>query len=85
MPSRSQPSRARAWKSAAYALGLSLLPLPALAQGAGPFGGLAGAWSGGGTISLAGGASERIRCRAVYNVGGGGRQLQLSIRCASDS
>jgi len=85
MPSRSKPSWTRGWKSAAYAFGLLLLALPALAQGAGPFAGLSGAWSGGGTISLANGASERIRCRAVYNVGGGGRALQLSIRCASDS
>jgi hypothetical protein len=85
MPSRSKPSWNHGWRSAAYALGFALLPLSALAQGAGPFAGLSGSWSGGGTISLASGANERIRCRAVYDVGSGGRALQLSIRCASDS
>src|SRR5262249_51105145 len=29
----------------------------------GPFAGLAGAWSGGGTVELTGGPRERIRCR----------------------
>lgn len=42
---------------------------------------LLGAWSGGGSIGFAGGASERIRCNA-YNTGGGG-ELRLVIRCAS--
>jgi hypothetical protein len=51
----------------------------------GPFAGLAGNWSGGGTVALAGGARERIRCRAHYSVGGGGNNLQQSLRCASDS
>ena len=85
MPSRSMPFHARAWGGAALALAFFLLPAEAHAQGAGPFASLSGSWSGGGTISLASGASERIRCRAAYDVGGGGRALQLSIRCASDS
>jgi hypothetical protein len=67
------------------ALGSLLLSGQAHAQSGGPFAALSGAWSGGGTISLSSGANERIRCRAVYDVGGGGRALQLSIRCASDS
>ncbi len=85
MPSRSMPSGGRAWRGAAFALGFLLLAAQAHAQGAGPFASLSGSWSGGGTISLASGANERIRCRAVYAVGSGGRALQLSIRCASDS
>ncbi|HEX9322699.1 MAG TPA: hypothetical protein VF913_11350 [Xanthobacteraceae bacterium] len=85
MPSRSMPSGGRAWRGAAFALGFLLLAAQAHAQGAGPFASLSGSWSGGGTISLASGANERIRCRAVYEVGSGGRALQLSIRCASDS
>ena len=56
---------------------------PSLAQSAGPFAGLAGTWTGGGTVSLASGASERIRCRATY--AGGGNALQMNLRCASDS
>jgi hypothetical protein len=85
MRSPSMPSGAAAWRGAAFAVGVLLLSAPAHAQVAGPFASLPGSWSGGGTISLASGANERIRCRAVYEVGGGGRALQLSIRCASDS
>jgi hypothetical protein len=50
-----------------------------------PFAGLSGAWSGNGTVTLSGGANERIRCRAMYVVGNGGNQLQQNLRCASDS
>jgi len=31
------------------------------------------------------GAQERLRCRARYNVGGGGNELRLNLRCASES
>lgn len=84
MPSRSMPFHPRAWSLAALALAFLLVSVEARAQ-AGPFASLPGAWSGGGTISLSSGANERIRCRAAYDVGSGGRSLQLSIRCASDS
>src|SRR5208283_2553890 len=57
---------------------------PSLAQGAGPFAGLAGSWSGTGAITLSSGSRERIRCRAVYEAPGG-RTLALRLRCASDS
>ena len=36
----------------------------------GPFAGMAGNWSGGGTVTLDDGSNERIRCRATYQVGG---------------
>jgi hypothetical protein len=52
---------------------------------AGPFAGLDGAWSGGGTILVGDSGSERIRCRANYAVDGGGNNLHQTIRCASDS
>jgi len=51
----------------------------------GPFAGMAGAWSGGGTIALDDGSNERIRCRATYAVGAGGNGLNLNLTCASDS
>jgi hypothetical protein len=51
----------------------------------GPFAGMAGIWSGGGTITLDDGSTERIRCRATYAVGGGGNGLNQSLTCASDS
>src|SRR5437773_1886626 len=51
----------------------------------GPFAGMAGNWSGGGTVTLDDGSKERIRCRATYAVGAGGTGLNLSLTCASDS
>jgi hypothetical protein len=51
----------------------------------GPFTGLAGVWSGGGTLTLDDGSTERIRCRATYAVGNGGNGLNQSLTCASDS
>ncbi|MEA2941011.1 MAG: hypothetical protein QOD09_1540 [Bradyrhizobium sp.] len=51
----------------------------------GPFAGMAGVWSGGGTVTLDDGSSERIRCRATYSVGNGGNGLNQSLTCASDS
>ena len=51
----------------------------------GPFAGLAGVWSGGGTVTLDDGSTERIRCRATYAVGAGGTGLQQTLTCASDS
>lgn len=50
-----------------------------------PFAGLAGSWSGSGTVSLAGGGRERIRCRSTYRVGSEGTAVQGNLRCASDS
>lgn len=51
----------------------------------GVFTGLAGNWSGGGTITLDDGSTERVRCRATYAVGAGGNGLNQSLTCASDS
>ena len=45
----------------------------------GPFAGMAGAWSGGGTITLDDGSSERIRCRATYKVSGASMEMSLSL------
>jgi hypothetical protein len=55
------------------------------AQSGGAFAGMAGVWSGGGTVTLDDGSTERIRCRATYAVGGGGNGLQQTLTCASDS
>ena len=51
----------------------------------GPFAGLAGNWSGSGTITLDDGSTERVRCRASYAVGAGGNGLNQTLVCASDS
>jgi len=49
----------------------------------GPFAGLAGNWSGGGTITLDDGSRERIRCRASYQVHG--PNMSMTLTCASDA
>ena len=51
----------------------------------GPFAGLAGYWSGAGTVTLDDGSTERIRCRASYAVGDNGAGLNQTLVCASDS
>jgi len=51
----------------------------------GPFAGFNGSWSGNGTVALSDGASERIRCKATYNVNSTGLGLKQTLRCASDS
>jgi len=63
---------------------LVLMPIAALAA-TGPFERLAGTWSGNGTIEMADGKREPLRCRAAYDVLKDGANLQLNIRCASDS
>jgi len=52
---------------------------------AGPFAGMAGVWSGSGSVTLDDGSTERIRCRATYAVGAGGNGLNQKLTCASDS
>jgi hypothetical protein len=54
-------------------------------QGTASFERLAGQWSGSGTIDLSDGAREPIKCRAAYDVLREQHNLQLNIRCASDS
>jgi hypothetical protein len=61
-----------------------LIPATAVPAPMGPFAALAGSWSGGGTLTMADGRAEPLRCRASYDVGGGSN-LSLNLRCASDS
>jgi hypothetical protein len=70
---------------AGAALALLLLASAGQAQRSGPFTGMAGTWSGPGTLTLNTGSRERIRCRAQYRVAGTGSNLQLELRCASDT
>ncbi|WOH78232.1 hypothetical protein RX327_19885 [Bradyrhizobium sp. BEA-2-5] len=49
----------------------------------GPFAGMAGTWSGAGSVTLDDGSSERIRCRATYHVGG--PRMTMILTCASDA
>ncbi len=56
-----------------------------VAAAEGPFAGYAGYWAGDGTISVASGANERIRCKATYAVSANNSALNQTLRCASDS
>lgn len=76
-------SSTHALKSAGIAAAMLLSASAAYADG--PFAGFEGAWSGTGTVSLSDGSKERIRCRATYQVGGGGNSLRQTLKCASDS
>jgi hypothetical protein len=38
-----------------------------------------------GTITMANGATERIRCKAAYTVNATGKAVQQTLRCASDN
>jgi hypothetical protein len=73
-----------ALRGAAFAAALASASA-AQGQQSGPFGSLAGSWSGAGRIAISNGVNERIRCRAQYQVGSNGAAVRLELRCASDS
>jgi hypothetical protein len=70
--------------AAGLVTGLALSAPASLAQTS-PFAGFAGSWSGKGTVSLADGSNENIRCKASYRVDVTGTALKQNLRCASDS
>jgi hypothetical protein len=70
---------------ASRALAIVLLLSSAAVAQTGGFVALSGSWSGSGSVTLASGATERIRCRATYEVTPSGNTFQQSLRCASDS
>jgi hypothetical protein len=74
-------------KRALLASGILLIAAHADAEprSGGPFLGMSGQWSGAGTITMANGAAERIRCRALNSVGAAGDSFRQSLRCASES
>ena len=81
---------ARALRRIAFAGSVLLLGTGSSLQGGAvaatsPFAGLAGSWSGDGTIKLSSGDSERIRCRVTYTVESSGNKVRQDLRCASDS
>ena len=56
-----------------------------VATTAAPINDLAGRWSGWGSITMATGASEQLKCIATYFVEGGGSHVKQNLRCASTS
>jgi hypothetical protein len=88
MFSHAKPLTSSVRYALAVAAAASLLgfAVPASVQASNsPFTALSGSWSGGGVIIMASGSKERIRCRAKYDVDGGGSNLDLTLRCASDT
>ncbi|HEX5777226.1 MAG TPA: hypothetical protein VFY21_00150 [Xanthobacteraceae bacterium] len=70
----------------ALAAALFLLPATHPAPAApGPFAALDGTWSGAGSVNMTNGVREPLRCRARYDVAGGGDSLRLELQCASAS
>lgn len=49
----------------------------------GPFASYAGAWRGGGNVTLSAGQTERLTCKAYYTSKDGGSGLGLALNCAS--
>jgi hypothetical protein len=76
-------ARARRLTFAAVAFFMTAFAASSSHAQSGPFAGLAGNWSGGGTVTLDDGSSERIRCRATYRVSG--PTMDMSLTCASDA
>ena len=68
---------------AAAILFAASLSSPSVHAQSGPFAGLAGNWSGGGSVTLDDGSKERLRCRASYAVSGA--SMTMTLTCASDS
>ena len=80
-------SSANCLKAALFASAILLVSAQVQAEpgSEGPFLGLSGHWSGGGTVTMANGATERLRCKAAYTVDATGKALRQTLRCASDS
>ena len=75
-------AKARRLTFAAVAFFLAGFAASSYAQSS-TFAGMAGTWSGPGTVTLDDGSAERIRCRATYKVMGA--SMDMSLTCASDA
>jgi hypothetical protein len=74
---------AHAFMAGVFAVVCVLAPVPGYGQ-SGPFASLIGSWAGAGTIKLAEGGSERLKCKASYD-SVSTATVQLRLLCASDS
>ncbi len=66
--------------AAALALGLGLTATGAPASSIEE---MSGYWSGNGSVVLATGNTERVKCAVTYKINQGGTQIKQSMRCAS--
>ena len=60
-----------------------LAATPALAEQS--FDGVAGSWSGSGSMKPSDGPRERVRCKVDYAVKNTGQSVKMNVRCASDA
>ncbi|MEW5964674.1 MAG: hypothetical protein AB1749_14070 [Pseudomonadota bacterium] len=72
-------------RSSALVIGLAAGPAIAAPALANPVAELAGRWSGWGSVKLANGTAEQVKCVATYQVDDSGGGLQQNLRCASAS
>lgn len=77
------PTNAICSRAILAALCLPALALPSLADGA--FASFAGNWRGAGNITLSGGQTEKLTCKAYYNPKNGGAELGIAITCSSQA
>ena len=63
------------------AIGLLATTLPASAESSAPFAELAGAWIGEGVAHFTDGSTSPLRCKATYDVSGGGDHLDQALDC----
>jgi hypothetical protein len=74
----------RGFAAAVVGAGIACFALTAQAADS-PFEGLAGPWTGNGTIAMTNGSSERLHCRVSYEIAPSGLKLSQKLTCASDS
>ena len=80
-----KPKVARSVRNVAAAMTLWLAFAAAADAQHVPFTRLAGQWAGSGTVNLADGTHEPIKCKAAYDVLEQQKKLELNLRCASES
>ena len=71
------------FKKRAGLIALTVLTICAAAAEANPVSLLAGRWSGPGSIAMASGETEQMRCVATYFVENNGGSVRQNLRCAS--
>jgi hypothetical protein len=89
LPHADAPGRRSCWgieqmqlRATAAALALTAA-MTATAAPAGSIEEMSGYWSGNGSVVLASGNTERVKCAVTYKVNDGGTQIKQSMRCAS--
>lgn len=70
-------------KRTAVLFGVYTVLAAGTAAAAGPIEELTGYWTGSGSVVLANGSTERVKCAVVYKVSEASTRIRQSLRCAS--